>query len=80
VDFASDDELCEAVRYATRDLLTNLPAGAMEDNGDYLLDGYEQRMHYDPDGGLGGRRPVLISAGADGRFDEKEDNIRSDGG
>jgi prepilin-type N-terminal cleavage/methylation domain-containing protein len=79
-DFTSDDELENAVKYATRDMLTNLPAGAMQDNGQYLLDGYKQRMHYDPVGGLGGRRPVLISAGADGRFDQKEDNIRSDGG
>ncbi|MGC9454193.1 MAG: type II secretion system protein [Phycisphaerae bacterium] len=79
VDFSSDDDLVTAIRVATRQTLTDLPEGAMDESNSYLLDGYEQRMHYDPEGGLGGRRPVLISAGPDGKFDT-EDDILSDGG
>lgn len=78
----ADDDMETAVRIAAERILADLPDDAMVigDSGDrYLMDGFEQRMHYDPEGGLGGRRPVLISAGADGKFDT-EDDIRSDGG
>ncbi len=78
VDF--DDELADIVRQTTRNRLGNLPEGSMDETGRYLLDGSGRRMHYDPEGGLGGRRPVLVSAGPSGDFDNTEDNVRSDGG
>lgn len=82
VDFADDDDLVAAVKATAGELLSDLPDDAIvtdDDGSRFLMDGYEQPMHYDPKGGLGGRRPVLISAGPDGEFGT-EDDIRSDGG
>ncbi len=45
--------------------------------GGKFLDGFEQVIDYHPTGGAGGT-PYLESAGRDGDFDSKEDNIRSD--
>lgn len=58
--------------------LRSLPEGALRDDADaqVILDGFEQRMLYDHNGGLGGR-PVLISAGPDRKF-QTDDDIRSD--
>ncbi len=45
--------------------------------GRALLDGFEQPMRYYSSGGAGGA-PYLESAGRDGDFASKDDNIRSD--
>ena len=60
------------------DKLRSLPEGALKgDTADkVIIDGFDQAMAYDHNGGLGGR-PVLISAGPDRKF-RTDDDIRSD--
>jgi len=60
-----------------KDVLNSLPDEALSAGDDAVKDGFDKEMRYDSDGGRGGR-PVLISAGPDGDFDDDEDNIRSD--
>ncbi|MFW6146750.1 MAG: type II secretion system protein, partial [Planctomycetota bacterium] len=61
--------------------LRNLPEDAWTSGSAPLMDGFDRPMKYDKDGGIGGTF-VLISAGADGKFngdpEKAEDNIRSD--
>ena len=75
------------VEAATKALLT-LPKEAWDGNWNSAVkDGWRVAMRYEAAGGLGGR-PVIISAGPDGRFGKddpgqdddakEEDNIRSD--
>ena len=58
--------------------LRSLPEGALKgDAADkVIIDGFDQGMAYDHNGGLGGR-PVLISAGPDRKF-RTDDDIHSD--
>jgi type II secretory pathway pseudopilin PulG len=75
---------------AAVELLLKLPEEAWKGgSNEPIKDGWGRNMRYDAAGGLGGR-PVVISAGADGRFGEAdpgfptdddtkaEDNVRSD--
>ena len=66
-----------AVRAASEKLV-ELPSGAARAGWSTFFDGYDNPMRYEVAGGVGGR-PVLISAGQDGKWNTAEDNIRSDG-
>ena len=79
-DAAADiEELNRRIRRVTLDGLLALPTDAYSpEAGDTdIRDGLDKEMRYERDGGHAGR-PVLISAGPDGNFDIKDDNIRSD--
>ena len=71
------DEEKARVSRATMKVLRGLPQGALSAGGEDVKDGFGNGMRYDKDSGLGGR-PVVISAGPDGKFDVQADNIRSD--
>jgi len=62
------------------DLLAALPEDAIDKTASpwCFLDGYGNAIDYKMNGGVG-NKPVLISAGPDGKFSTTGDNIRSDG-
>jgi hypothetical protein len=60
-----------------KEILNSLPQEALGAGDDAVKDGFDKAMRYDKDGGRG-NRPVVISAGANGDFNDEEDNIRSD--
>ncbi|MCJ7543473.1 MAG: type II secretion system GspH family protein [Phycisphaerae bacterium] len=75
-----------AARAAT-EILLKLPQEAWGgDPNRAVTDGWRNAMRYERDGGLGGRQPVVISAGPNGHFGDPsnagdpngEDDIRSD--
>ncbi|MGA2264998.1 MAG: type II secretion system protein [Phycisphaerae bacterium] len=74
-----------AAAKAATDVLLKLPKDAWTgDSNSAVKDSWGHDMHYDPNGGLGGK-PVVISEGPDGKFGgtsagdpNGEDDIRSD--
>ena len=60
---------------ASLDILKKLPQDSISSDG-HLVDGWDREFGYKCNGSVNGG-PVLISAGPDGQFDNK-DNIRSD--
>jgi len=74
---AGSDQTKAKLQKATEKCLLELPEGVFVPKYGFR-DAYGNWMRYDKDGGLGGR-PVIISAGPDGRFETEADNIRSDG-
>jgi prepilin-type N-terminal cleavage/methylation domain-containing protein len=62
---------------AARQTLQKIEPEIFRGHKDPLVDSWGKQMRYDRDGGAGGTG-VIISAGPDGKFDDQEDNLRSD--
>lgn len=57
---------------AAKEKLRDLPREAFGESNIAFMDSYEQAIRYNRDGGLGGK-PVVISAGPDGKFGTNEE-------
>ena len=73
------EERFKLAKKRARERLRALPSDAISDQGGnrYFVDGFDNVMWYHPSGGAGGGA-YLESAGADNKFEEEEDNLRSD--